>query len=191
MWRSQPWVHRGVAAAALVAAALAFFVNDTDLRVGLFGLIGTMAGALATFEGTQLAARRDRQARRRAAGRLLQEDLLWARSRCLNAKQNGKFWAPRLDLRFDGWERYRETVSEELASTSDWQKAASAFEAMRAVQSKCDALRTSYGERPGLGPLSHGVITEYINRSDGAIDALRALSGDRPHDQQPVADEGA
>jgi hypothetical protein len=161
---------------------LAVVVNDSDLRVGLFGLVGTLVGALATFEGTQFTARRDIEARRRAAGRLLQEDLQFARTRCRHALNNRRFWSPRYDLRLDGWERYRETVSQQLAD-AQWHDVASAVAAMRGVQTKCDALRTRYGERPELGKISVRLINEYIESSKGALDALRALSGDRPTDE--------
>jgi hypothetical protein len=103
-------------------------------------------------------------------------------------QRNGKFWAERLDLRLDGWESYRDTVSRELDDRGDWQGIARAFEAMRAVQGKCAALRPKFGERPGLGPRSHEVIAEYLARSDLAIAALERLSCDRPADE-PVIDD--
>jgi len=187
----QPIVPLGAAVALVAAIVATVLVDETDVRVGLFGLVGTLVGALATFEGTQRKSRQDRLARKRSAGRLLQEDLLFARTRCHNALNNKRFWAPRLDLRLDGWERYRETVSEELADTAEWQDVARAFEAMRAVQSKCNGLRSSFGDRPGLGRLSGDVIAEYLKRSDAAVDALRRLSGDRPTDETAVPDDGA
>ena len=188
--RDLPWVHLGVAATAIAIAVVVFVVEDTDIRVGLFGLLGTLTGALATFEGTQLAGSRDARARRRAAGRLLQEDLLFAQTRCQNAIHNKLFWAPRLDLRLDGWAQYRETVSKDLDRPEDWQIVASAFEAMRSVQSKCDALRKESGDRPEIGPHRRRVIDVYLERSGPAIDALRALSGDRPDDEELVPDAG-
>ena len=180
-----------MALAILVALVFAVLIDSTDVRVALFGLIGTLTGALATFEATQVVTRRERRAMARAAGRLLQEDLAFARTRCRNAQRNGRFWAPRLDLRLDGWESYRETVSKELDERADWQSIAAAFEAMRAVQSKCTSLRSSFGDRPGLGPRSHEAIALYLERSDRAINALKRLSGDRPTDEQVTDEEEA
>ena len=176
----------------VVVVALAVVVDDTALRVGLFGLLGTLAGAMATLEATHMASQAEATARKRAAGRLLQEDLHFARTRCANATRNGRFWAPRLDLRLDGWERYRETVAVEFGKeASAWRDVAAAFEAMRSVQSKCDGLRVQLEtDRPGLGPLSREVIGEYMQRSDAALDALQRLSGDRPEDE-PVMAESA
>jgi hypothetical protein len=177
------WIQAGAATVCLAAIVAAVVIDEGELRVGLFGLVGTLVGALATLEATQMAARSDRRARKRAAGRLLQEDLMFARTRCLRA--NKSFWAPRFDLRLDGWESYRDTVAKELADSGDWASVAGAFEAMRSVQSKCSALRRTFGEQPGLGPQSRSLIADYLDRSDAAIDALRRLSGDRPPDEAP------
>jgi hypothetical protein len=94
-------------------------------------------------------------------------------------------------LRPDGWERYRETVSQELADPKQWHDVAGSVAAMRAVQTKCDSLRTKYGERPTLGELSRRLIDRYLDASERAIDALRALSGDRPSDEEVVPDDAA
>lgn len=188
MLGDQPLVHIAAAVTALAALAFAIAIPDTDLRVGLFGLVGTLAGALATFEATQVTARGNRRAQKRIAGRLLQEDLAFARTRCRYADTNEKFWAPRHDLRRDGWERYREIVARELESSGEWERVAGAFEAMRAVQSKCDALRPTLGERPELGDRSRELIGDYLSRSDRALEALRRLSDDRPADEKIVAE---
>ncbi len=190
----RPWVEFGAVGAIIAAIVLAVLSTSTDLRVGLFGFIGTLVGGLLTFEATELAARRNRRAQRRVAGRLLQEDLVFARTRCSNAEANERFWAPRLDLRLDDWQRQRETVSREVSDTAQWQTIAGAFEAMRSVQSKCNALRQSGKEdalRPRIGQESREVITEYLSRSDRALDALRRLSGDRPPDERPMLDQDA
>ena len=186
----RPPIYGAMAVAIVVALVSAVLVGDTDLQVGLFGLLGTLTGALATFEATQSVTRNEQRARKRAAGRLLQEDLAFARARCLNAQRNGRFWAPRLDLRLDGWERHRETVAQDLDRAGDWQSIAGAFDAMRAVQSKCTSLRSNFGDRPGLGEQSHAVIAEYLERSEPALTALERLSGDRPYDE-PVRDDDA
>jgi hypothetical protein len=179
------WIQACAAIVCLAAIVAAVLIDESELRVGLFGLVGTLVGALATLEATQMAARSDRRARKRAAGRLLQEDLMFARTRCVRAKANKSFWAPRFDLRLDGWESYRDAVAKELADSRDWASVAGAFEAMRSVQSKCSALRKAFGEQPRLGPLSRKLIADYLDRSDAAIDALRRLSGDRPPDEAP------
>jgi hypothetical protein len=179
------WIQGAAATVCLAAIVAAVVIDESELRVGLFGLVGTLVGALATLEATQMAARGDRRARNRAAGRLLQEDLMFARTRCVRAEANKRFWAPRFDLRLDGWESYRDTVAKELADSGDWASVAGAFEAMRSVQSKCSALRRTFGEQPGLGPQSRSLIADYLDRSDAAIDALRRLSGDRPPDEAP------
>jgi hypothetical protein len=190
MSTDRPLIHVVMGLAIAVALFAAVLIDSTDLRVALFGLIGTLTGALATFEATQVATRRERRAMSRAAGRLLQEDLIFARTRCMNAQRNGRFWSPRLDLRLDGWERYREVVARELDERADWQSIVSAFEAMRAAQSKCTSLRPDFGDRPGFGTRSREVVAIYLERSNRAITTLERLSGDRPADE-PVNDDEA
>jgi len=60
---------------------------------------------------------------------------------------------------------------------------------MRAVQSKCNGLRSDSDKRPQLAKLSKKLIGDYLDRSNAAVDALRQLSGDRPRDEDPVPDE--
>lgn len=185
--RSIPQMLMGVA--ILVALIFAVLIDNSDLRVALFGLLGTLTGALATFEATHVVSRRERQVMVRAAGRLLQEDLVFARMRVRHAEQNKRFWSPRFDLRLDGWERYRETVAKELEEPGDWKNVAGAFEAMRALQSKCTSLRTAFGDRPELGPLSREAMDLYLQRSESAINALARLSRDRQQDEVLIEDE--
>lgn len=188
MLAGRPLIHVGAGVLVVVGLVVAVASDNTDLQVGLFGLAGTLIGALTAYEAAQGAARRDQQARRRSAGRLLQEDLGHARTRCRLAVANGKFWAPRHDLFMEGWERYREVVSQELASDTDWRAVAQAFAAMRSVQSRCDSLRRSCGDdRPVIDKLSRTLIDRYLELSPAAIDALRRLSGDRPADEEITA----
>lgn len=189
MRSKRPLTHFLMGLAIIVALISAILLDITELRVALFGLIGTLTGALATFESTHLATQRERRAMARAAGRLLQEDLAFARTRVSKAQRNRRFWSPRLDLRLDGWERYRETVSKEDLKPGDWQSITAAFEAMRAVQSKCSSLRAEFGDRPRLGPQSREALTLYLERSGRAIVALQGLSGDRPADEPVDEDE--
>lgn len=176
---------------AAITVGVVVATDDTALRVGLFGLLGTLTGALTTYATIHEAAMHERRSRKRAAGRLLQEDLTYARARCANSEVNRKFWSPRFDLRFEDWSRYREIVSQEIDNTSGWQEVAAAFASMRALQAKCDGLRERYGERLGLGPESHARIDDYLRRSDAALEVLRQLSGDRPADEPPQADAEA
>ncbi len=172
-----------------VALVLAFLTDSLDLRVAMFGLIGTVTGALGTYEAAHAAYRRDSRAAARAAGRLLQDDLVFGRTRARYAKANNRFWAPRHDLRLDGWECYRESVAKAPLEPGAWQSIAAGFEAMRALQSKCISLRETYGERPVLGPRSQEAVNLYLERSQKAIAALAELSGDRPPDEPVIADE--
>lgn len=165
-----------------VLAVPLVLLRDNDLRVGLIGLLGTAVGALITFESKEGEARRSSGEKKRLAGRLLQGDLDFARLRGENALKNGKFWAPRLDLRLDGWGRYRETVAGSLTDAAGWHVVEAAFEEMRNVQSRCSTLRSESDERPELGEASRGVIEAYLGKSNAAIDVLRGLSGDRPHE---------
>ena len=65
MLADQPIVPLGAAVALVAAIVATVLVDETDVRVGLFGLVGTLVGALATFEGTQRKSRQDRLARKR------------------------------------------------------------------------------------------------------------------------------
>jgi hypothetical protein len=192
VFEERPWLPIVLVATAVAAIVVGSLLSATQLRVALFGFAGTLIGAFTTFEATDITARRGRKARTRSAGRLLQEELLFARTRCLNAQRTGKFWGPRFDLRISDWEDQREIVSQELSDTRDWQSIVGAFEAMRSVQAKCNALRDSGKwdpERPGLGPNSRRLIADYLDRSEEAMEALRRLSGDRPPDEVPVDEE--
>ena len=175
--------------AVLVCLVFAVLTDQGEIRVALFGLLGTLTGAVATFEATHAVRRRERKVMVRAAGRLLQDDLAFGRVRVRHAQQNKRFWAPRWDLRLDGWDLYRETVAKELNDLEDWKRIAGAFDTMRSLQGKCTSLRTPTDERPGLGPMSRQAMELYMERSNSAMIALAKLSGDRQSDEALIDEE--
>jgi hypothetical protein len=189
MLHGRPWFQPTIVVGLAAVIVVAILSKNTDLRVGLFGLAGTLIGAFTTIAGTELAARRAHQEERRIAGRLLQEDLRFARTRCRYAIKNECFWASRLDLRFEDWQRYRETAARELDDTEAWNVVTTAFDRMRAVQSNCSARRVKFNtDVPPLGDTSRLLIEAYLKRSKTAMKVLKRLSGDLPVDEAVVFD---
>src|SRR3954451_9486473 len=110
---------------------------------GVSALLGAGVGGVASLGGSWLSQRalakneRDKQRREDKRGsliaaRILQEELVFAEARIVQALKHESYWAERSALRRDAWLEYRESIAVALGH-QEWSTVRDGFRATQAA----------------------------------------------------------